>query len=316
MSTLLTLFTLFSHTNFGSDACNRILISRTNVVSDELIPVRDRLDGGGVLVEDIDLFEGETLCLWNAEVGEDEATDASGSPNEEHFWSEVSVFWVDNVRCSVTDTEIPEPVGGGGHGHGLCTNREGEDFGSDDPSDRTPSRSEKGNVNANKGDEDFLTGLVCDGDGDTDDGDQVLAYQHTSGTDEEKTTTSDVVYSPECGDGHDDVDDVGDDGDDEGVGETGIGEEGGTIVEDEVDTGELLPTLEEDTGEGTEEDLVGTHLEAIGIGALTYFFLETQVGFNVLEFGLYVGVFDGDAEETMEGDGGLFITMSLDEITR
>jgi len=209
-------------------------------MSDELIPVGDRLDGGGVLVEDIDLFEGETLGLWDAEVGEDEASDTSGSPDEEHFRSEVTKLGVDNVGGCVSDTEIPEPVGGGRHGHGLCADGEGEDFGCDDPCDGTPGGGEKGNVDADECDEDFLAGLVGDGDGYSDDGDQVLAYQHTGCSDEEETATSDVVDCPKGGDGHYYVDDVGDDGDDEGVGEARVGEEGSSVVEDEVDTERVL----------------------------------------------------------------------------
>ena len=36
-------------------------------------------------------------------------------------------------------------------------------------------------------------------------------------------------------------------------------------VEDEVDTSELLPCLQEDTGHGAEEGLVLAHLEAVGV---------------------------------------------------
>ncbi len=240
VSTLLALFALLRHADFGGNTGNRILISSANIMSDELIPVSDRLDGGGVLVEDIDLFEGETLCLWDAEVCEYEASDTSGSPDEEHFWTEVTVFRIDNVWGGISDTEIPEPVGRGRHGHCFSADGEGENFGGDDPCDGTPGGGEKGNVDADEGDEDFLAGLVGDGDGDTDDGDQVLADQHTSCSDEEETATTDVVDCPEGGDGHYYVDDVGDDGDDEGVGEARVGEEGRSVVEDEVDTGGRL----------------------------------------------------------------------------
>jgi len=50
--------------------------------------------------------------------------------------------------------------------------------------------------------------------------------------------------------GHEHIDDVGGDGDQEGVTNTRILKEVGTVVEDEVDTGELLPHLDEDTSEG------------------------------------------------------------------
>jgi len=49
---------------------------------------------------------------------------------------------------------------------------------------------------------------------------------------------------------HEHADDVGGDGDQEGVMNTRILEEVGTVVEDGVNTGELLPRLDEDTSEG------------------------------------------------------------------
>lgn len=44
-------------------------------------------------------------------------------------------------------------------------------------------------------------------------------------------------------------------------------------VEDEVDTGELLPRLDGDTGEGAEEDLVGSPTEAAGVAGLDHLLL-------------------------------------------
>ncbi len=76
-----------------------------------------------------------------------------------------------------------------------------------------------------------------------------------------------------------------------------------------------MPALEEDSGKGTEKNLVGTHLEAISIRALTDFLLEAQVCLDILEFGLDVGMFGGEREETVERDGGLSISMSLYEVT-
>jgi hypothetical protein len=67
------------------------------------------------------------------------------------------------------------------------------------------------------------------------------------GTDQEEPAATDVINSPERRDGHADVDDSSGDRDGEGVGDTGLLEEGRAVVEDEVDTGELLPALQEDT---------------------------------------------------------------------
>jgi hypothetical protein len=76
----------------------------------------------------------------------------------------------------------------------------------------------------------------------TNDCDQVFAEAHSSSTDEEQTTATDSVNCPDTRDGHSDVDDVGGDLDKEGVLDAGVLEERGAVVEDEVDTGKLLPS--------------------------------------------------------------------------
>lgn len=97
---------------------------------------------------------------------------------------------------------------------------------------------------------------------DTDDGDQELAESHTESTANEKSPAADAVDEEDTGDGHGDVDDVRDDGDHERVGDTGLFElksasftvythESSSVVKDKVDTGELLPDLDNDTSHGT-----------------------------------------------------------------
>ena len=99
----------------------------------ELATVRDRVHRGSVLVQDVDLFEGQTLGLKrgislsitsgrkntnlrDAEVGENETSGTGGPPYEEHLNPETSGagLRVDQVRGSVTNTKVPEPVGGDG----------------------------------------------------------------------------------------------------------------------------------------------------------------------------------------------------------
>lgn len=52
------------------------VIDIMNVFGDQLLAVSIGLDWAGVLVEDIDLFEGETLSFRDEEIGEDEAPQA------------------------------------------------------------------------------------------------------------------------------------------------------------------------------------------------------------------------------------------------
>jgi len=112
---------------------------------------------------------------------------------------------------------------------------EREDFTSDDPSDGTPGGGEERNIEAHKGDEDLLSSGVANGDGDTDDGDEVLAEAHANGTDEEETTTTEALDAPHTGEGHDHVNDIGDNGDNERIPDARVLEEGCAVVEDEVD---------------------------------------------------------------------------------
>lgn len=292
--------------------------AKSFLFGDESAAVSDGVDRGGVLVQNVDGLEGESLGLGNAEVGEDEAADASGSPDEEHLDTEVSVAstGVDEVGSGITNTEVPEPVGGGGHGHSLGTDVEREDLAGDDPGNWSPSSSEEGDVDADEGDQDLLSGQVGVRDGNTDDGDDVLAEEHTSGTDEEERTTTSTVNEPDTRNGHADVDDVGGNGDQERIRNTRALEEGRAVVEDEVDTGELLPSLEEDTGQDTEQDLVVGHLEAVGVRRFAQLLLSAQVGTDFIEFDGNFGVVGGSGEETSEGVGGIFITVSLDQVTR
>lgn len=85
------------------------------------------------------------------EIGEDQATDTGGSPDEEHLDTESSSLQlggggINQVRSGVSDSKVPEPVGGGGHGHSLGSDSEGEDLSNNDPSDRSPGGSKGGNV--------------------------------------------------------------------------------------------------------------------------------------------------------------------------
>lgn len=63
-------------------------------------------------------------------------------------------------------------------------------------------------------------------------------------------------------DGHSDVDDSGRDTDQEGVGDTRGLEESGSVVEDEVDSSQLLESLKEDSRPDSKSVSANTALEA------------------------------------------------------
>lgn len=76
---------------------------------------------------------------------------------------------------------------------------------------------------------------VLDRDGNTDDGDDELADSHTSSTDEEKGTATELLNTPHTRQSHEHIDNASSDGNQEGVADAGALEEGGAVVEDEVD---------------------------------------------------------------------------------
>ena len=83
-----------------------------NVVGDQLAAVPCAGDRGRVLVEQIDLLEGKTLRLGNAEVCEHETARARRAPDKEDLDAEVGVtrVAVDEVRRCERDSPVPEPV--------------------------------------------------------------------------------------------------------------------------------------------------------------------------------------------------------------
>lgn len=93
-----------------------------------------------LVVELINLLEGQTLGLVNEEVDEGDAQETAAEPDEEDLGLEVGLAGtvVDEVGGRVGDGPVEEPVGGGGHTEGLGTGLEREDLASDDPSQGTP----------------------------------------------------------------------------------------------------------------------------------------------------------------------------------
>lgn len=134
---------------------------------------------------------------------------------------------------NIPNDEVPEPVGGGGKGDTLSTDREREDLADNDPSSGTPGGGETGDVDAHKNDEASRGGLGTLLRG-TNDSDDELAHQHDGGTPDEDSATAETLNHPEGSRGGDNVDEVGDEGDQEGVINTNGLEEGGTVVEDEA----------------------------------------------------------------------------------
>ena len=87
-------------------------------------------------------------------------------------------------------------------------------------------------------------------------------------------------------------------------------------VENEVNTGELLPCLDEDTSEGTEQDLVVGGSEAVEVRALAevLFFLQSSLNVAQLELNFRVGGIEG-SKTAKSVSGGILLAL-LDQVTR
>ena len=255
--------------------------------------------------------------LGDAKVGENEAAGTGGSPDEEHLDPKTSRagLFVDQVGGCVTDTEVPKPVGGNRHGHCFGSDVEREDLTGDDPGDGAPCGGEERDIDADKSDQSLLSGDVLSRDCDTNDGGQELANAHADGTDQEGLPSTELLDIPHARESHEDVDDIDGDSDQERVGNARVLEKRGTGVDDEVETGELLPGLEGNTSEGTEKDFVGG-AEAVEVRRLAQFLLALERNADLVKFGLDFGVVGRKGEKTGERTSGILVALLLDEPSR
>lgn len=104
------------------------------------LPVKGLSSNADLVVELVDLLEGQTLGLVDEKVDEGDAQETAAEPDEEDLGLEVGLAGtvVDEVGSGVGDGPVEEPVGGSGHTEGLGTGLEREDLSSDDPGKGTP----------------------------------------------------------------------------------------------------------------------------------------------------------------------------------
>lgn len=87
-------------------------------------------------------------------------------------------------------------------------------------------------------------------------------------------------------------------------------------VEDEVDTSELLPRLNEDTREGTEGNLVVAGAEAVGIRALAEPALLLEIDTDILQLELEFRVVGREGSQAAHGGDRIRVAALLDQVTR
>lgn len=210
-----------------------------------------------LLVQLVDLLEGEALGLVDHEVDEEDAEEAAGEPDEEDLGLQVgvAVAVVDEVRRRVGDGPVQQPVGRGGDAQGFGARLEREDLAGDDPGEGAPGRREEEDVDAHKGHSGLLPGEtlyedlavveLAGGQGAADRDDE-LGHAHANGPPEEERPSAPFVDSIHAGYGRGDVDAGGNHRDDEAAGDTRVLEVLGPVIEDEVDAckGGLVCVLE------------------------------------------------------------------------
>jgi hypothetical protein len=98
------------------------------------------------------------------------------------------------------------------------------------------------NVNADKGNEDALPSEVVDGDCNTNNRHNEFAYTHADSADKKQTTATETFHTPDARNSHANIDNVGGDENQEWIFYARVVEEGCSVIEDEVDARELLPS--------------------------------------------------------------------------
>jgi len=220
--------------------------------------------------------------------------------------------------------ELTEPVRGGGETNTTRTDGQREDLADNDPSAGAPGGGEEEDVDTDERDHslDSLRVVTVDSASNTDD---ELADDHTKSAPDEQWTTAKPLNSPEGDRGGADVDEGGDEGDQERVlNGAEILEEGGTEVEDEVDTSPLLHHLERSTEDSAAQVAVGLperSLEAVHPAAQVAVLgddlhLVLVVGNDLSQFLLNVLRVTGLATDAGKRMGGPVELTTLDEVTR
>lgn len=209
----------------------------------------------GLDVEDIHsvhLFKGTTLGLVDEEENDEDSGEAASG-------KDVTVAEVNGAGDEggeEGDEEVPGPVGGGGDSHAGSTVAEGVHLTTDGPDDGTPGSGETDNEEAGEdnhgntgrvGRRVGMQNLVTDRSPDHE------ANEHPGGTDHQAVTATVVLDNVQTRQGHTKVNGTQNDLSNEGVAQTNTLEDAGSVVEDEVGTGQLLQRLQSNTKHSTVE---------------------------------------------------------------
>jgi hypothetical protein len=140
-----------------------------------------------------------------------------------------------------------------------------------------------------------------------------LTNSHTNGSEEQELSSSPSLNQVQTRESGGDIDTRGDQTDSEAVTNTRLLEEGSSIVEDEVDTTQLLESLKTTTGSKT---LAEVSLEAVDVAGLSKRHLVFVVGGDLSQLGLDRGVIDIKTSQFGESASSLLVLALLDVESR
>lgn len=126
-----------------------------------------------------------------------------------------------------------------------------------------------------------------------------MSRKHDGATEQQIGSSTDSVEQQNTGERHDDVDSGQDDGEDVRVVDTGVSSEDRTVVEEEVDTRDLLADLDEDTDHGSVENHV-LHTETLEVGSIATLVILFLSESDVLHFDRDGLIIDGQVSHSCQ----------------
>jgi hypothetical protein len=228
--------------------------------------------------------------------------------------------WRKQSDLQETDEEVEEPVGSSGESHAATAVLRGVHLSDDGPDKRTPGGSEGDNSQAGEGNEDGtgsggVERVLTVESKVTDEGVDEETHHHPSGSNHEGLSAATLLDNVETTEGTETVDRAENELGDVAVLETGGSKDSGTEIKEEVDTSELLASLENNTEEGTvEHALASEDLNEAGLGERALF---VELLLDVVNLSVDTGRVDVETGKVGDGLSGLFLlTVSVGKTGR
>lgn len=309
---------------FAAGICtDTIVLWEANLLSDTGHP--SRVLGTRSILEDvIHLFQCLALRLWDKQPDPEEHEHTAACEKDVGSVLDVS----QHRRGSSTDDKVHQPIDRGCDRHGLGTSGHWEDFGWKNPTDWSPGVGKVGDEEVNESNSSPTSSwvcvepaIICGGEG----SDDSVGDSHTNGTSHEKLLASKPVKEHDSWQCEDNVDDTNDTSCEKRGGisvKTESREDRWGVVDDGVDTSELLTDLHETSNENSlckwtngNEGLVLSQgqLESAHPRVLlsSRHFIEADGSKDLLEFKLDIFVVLWEAAELCDNSKSLFVPSLL-----